>query len=221
VVQLVDLNVTESWGVSDPFFPGGIKTGGYTPDRLVSDVHAFKVHDWAPPYVGRLSVQMLDSSTGEPLLLANGADRLLLSPLIRIDDDGPRVENALDYRLGDAVELRCASLYTEDDTLWIDLYWRTHGTLSGDYTVMVHGLDSSGAMIEQNDAPPLDNDYPTSAWRSGQTLADRHSLPANPDLAGVAIGLYDNSGRLPVTLGSERIPDDQIILPIKQRSCLR
>lgn len=220
-VQLVDLNVTESWGVSDPFFLGGVQVEQYTPDRFISDVHTFKVHDWAPPYVGRLSVQMFDIQTGEPLRLPDGSDRRLLEPLIRVDSKGPKILQTLDYRVGDVVELRCASLAPSPDgeRLNIDLYWHTTGQPATDLTVMVHGLDQNGVMIEQHDALPLDGNYPASLWRSGQNLVDFHSLPNNPALSAVAVGLYNDAGRLPVTQDGLPVPENRIVLPIAEQPC--
>ncbi|NLX11558.1 MAG: hypothetical protein GXY36_18080 [Chloroflexi bacterium] len=218
-VQLVNLGVSEAWANNEPFFPGGSHTVGYTPDRFTSDIHTMQIRDSAPPHLGRISVQMIHSESGEVLRLPDGADRLLLDPLIRVRGGGPDVANALDYRLGDAVELRCASVEPQGDQLSITLYWRVRERVDRDLTVMVHGLDAAGNLIEQNDRPPLGPDYPAPFWQSGQTLVDRHTLPANPDLDAIAIGLYSAEGRLRVTHNGDAVPDDRILLPIEARTC--
>ena len=219
-VQVVNLALTEAWAVSEQSFPHGGK--GYTPDRFTSDVHALKLLDWAPPYVGHLSVQLLDFTTGEPLRLPDGSERLVLDPLIRVQGGGPGVTNALHYSLGGAMELRCASVVQNDQTLDITLYWRVSHTPGSDLTVLVHGLDASGTLIAQNDAPPLGLAYPARYWRPGQTLVDHHTLPASPALDAVAVGLYTPDGaRLTVTHDGQPVPDNRIILPIVERSCLQ
>lgn len=216
-VHLVNLGQTEAWAVSEPPLPHGGR--GATPDNFLSDTHTMQIYDWAPPYVGRLSVQMLDRTTGEPLRLADGSDHFLLDVPIRVEGNGSPAARRLDVRLGDLAELRCASITPWGDRIAIDLYWRVRGTTDQALFVMVHGLDSGGTLIEQGDGPPLDGNYPTNFWRKGQTLADRHWLPANPDLAAVAIGLYGETGRLPVIQNGQRVPDDRLLLPLDAVDC--
>jgi hypothetical protein len=221
-VQLVNLNVTEAWAVSEPATAGGGHTNGHTPDRFFSDVHRMKVNDDAPPYVGRISVQLVRSATGERLLLPDGSDRLLLDDLIPVKGSGPQVKKTLDYTLGDVVELRCVSIEAEDDQLKINLYWHVNQTPEFDLTVFVHGRDAQGNKLEQNDSPPLADDYPATSWQAGQNLVDQHVLPANPAIQEVAIGLYhEDYGRLKVTEDGTPIPDDMIVLPVRSETCLK
>ena len=221
VVQLVNLPVTEAWAASEPFFPGGGRTIGYPTDRFASEVHSLRVPAAALPYVGRISVQMLDVGTGEPLRLPDGADRVILDPLIRIASAGPSVNRLLDYRLGDAAELWCASIYPEGEQLVVDLYW--HSLAAGqDVVAFIHGLDADGNLVEQNDGPLLDGNYPPSLWLPGQNLPDRHTLPFNPDVTSVAVGLYapGDGARLTVAHGGQPVPDNRIVLPVARASCL-
>ncbi|MBN2306016.1 MAG: hypothetical protein JXQ72_16155, partial [Anaerolineae bacterium] len=124
-VHLVNLGLSEAWAVSEPFFTHGAV--GSTPDRFFSDRHTLEVYDWAPPYMGRIMVQLLDGITGEPLRLPDGSDHLLLDPVIRVKGSGTPATNRLDTDLGGMVTLRCASIQPEGDPneQWgIDLYWR-------------------------------------------------------------------------------------------------
>ena len=66
------------------------------------------------------------------------------------------------------------------------LYWQTTQPIPGDYTVFVHLLDASGAQVTQRDSPPLNNDWPTSAWIPNQVFADPRQL----DVAGLRPGQY-------------------------------
>lgn len=221
VVQLVNLSQTAAWAVSEPLFPGGGKTTTYTPDRFASDVHALRLFPDTPPYVGRISVQMVDSGTGEPLRLPDGADRLLLPALIRVTGMGAELPRALNYRFDDPVELACAAVRREGDTLHIDLGWRVLQTPEQDVTVFVHGLGADGQPVKQNDAPPLGLDYPASLWQPGQSLLDRHTLPWDDTIEAVAIGLYTPEQRLTVTHDGQPVPDNRVLLRLDENSCSR
>jgi hypothetical protein len=99
------------------------------------------------------------------------------------------------------------------------LYWRTDQPVPGDYTVFVHLLAADGAQVTQKDAPPLNGDWPTSAWIPGQLLADarQFDLPADlrPGLYTLRLGLYERETG--VRLGAyqpdgARWPDDAVMI---------
>lgn len=219
VVQLVNLTQSQAWAVSEPLFPGGGKTPTYTPDRFASDPHSLRVFDFAPPYVGRISVQMLDAATGEPLRLLDGADRLLLEPFIRVERPTRNLPLALGYRFDDRLELRCATLQRSGGEIIVALGWYVLASPGQDWTTFVHGLDGGGELIAQGDAQPLGGDYPTRFWLPGQNLIDVYRLPADSALEAVAVGLYTPERRLPVTLDGAAVPDDRVVLPLDEQSC--
>jgi hypothetical protein len=66
------------------------------------------------------------------------------------------------------------------------LYWQAEQPIPGDYTVFAHLLDGSGTPVAQNDSPPLNNNWPTSAWVLGLTFAD----PRQFDVTGLRPGQY-------------------------------
>lgn len=79
------------------------------------------------------------------------------------------------------------------DPLTVTLYWRVIAPLAEDYVVFAHLLDGTGSLIAQGDGPPLNNDYPTSYWRSGEMLIDPHVIALTDDLpidAHLQVGLY-------------------------------
>jgi hypothetical protein len=222
VVQFVNLTVSEAWAASEPFFPGGGRTIGYPVDRFASEIHSLRLNDTTPPYIGRISVQMVDSGSGAPLPLPNGSDRLILDPLIRVEGSGTAVQGtALPYILDDTIELRCAAVQPEDNQYVIDLYWRVIKSPAQDVVAFVHGLDADGSQIEQNDAPPLAGNYPASLWLPGQNLFDRHTLPLNPAITTIAVGLYmpTDGQRLNVTQADQPVTDNRILLPVPGSSC--
>jgi hypothetical protein len=221
VVQLVNLSMSQAWAVSEPFFPGGGQFNPYTTQNFASELHSMRVFDFAKPYVGRIMVQMIDTSTDQPLTLPDGSDRVLLEPLIRINAPNPVINPMFDYRLGDGVDLWCASVNQSGDQYNLDLYWHVTTPPGQDLVTFVHGLDSTGDIVEQSDAPPLGADYPSSLWLLGQNLMASHMLPANPAIESIAVGLYTSAGgaRLPVTQAGKRVADDRVLLPLEENSC--
>ena len=53
-------------------------------------------------------------------------------------------------------------------------------------------FDAGGAKIGQGDRPPGGDYYPTSRWKIGETLIDRHSIaiPAGARPKHMLVGMY-------------------------------
>ncbi len=67
------------------------------------------------------------------------------------------------------------------------------------------------------DGPPLGGDYPTDWWSPGETIVDARPLPLPPEADRVTIGLYRlrDETRLPIVADAgQRVPDDEIVLPV-------
>ena len=123
----------------------------------------------------------------------------------------PPEMTALDYQLGDAIALRGYALQTDAGDTRLTLYWQAADFPRADYSVFVHALDESGAIIAQSDGPPAG--VPTWCWIPGEVVADERVLVAPGPIRGVAVGLYDpvTGARLPV---SPPAADDVILLPV-------
>ncbi len=74
-----------------------------------------------------------------------------------------------------------SSTISAGDTITVTLHWQAVATMSDDFTVFVHLLDAAGAKLTQVDHPPLDGDYPTSAWQPGDMIVDHYVLTIPPD----------------------------------------
>lgn len=221
VVQLVNLPLTAAWGASEPFFPGGGHSTGYPPDRFASEVHELRVFDDAPPYVARVSVQMVEAASGEPLRLPDGSDRVLLDPLIRIEGAGAAVENRLDTRFGDNVRLACADTVREGGELRVSLYWQVEAPLPAEVRTFVHALDTNGQIVAQADGQPLGGAYPPDLWLAGQTLQDSYRLPDVDDATLLAIGLYyaPDGPRLGAVQAGAALPENRVLVPLEGVTC--
>jgi len=85
----------------------------------------------------------------------------------------------------------------------VTLYWQCRAPSDSDYTVFVHLLDVSGAIVAQRDAPPRNGAYPTSLWDAGEIVPDEYELAIPATARGpfsLAIGMYSplTQKRLPV-----------------------
>ena len=109
--------------------------------------------------------------------------------------------------LGETVELVGYALPPESwepgDIVPLTLIWQREAPIQKDYHVFVHLLDGSGQPVAQTDSAPAGGARPSSGWREGEIIVDRHGLLLPDDLpAGeyqLLTGLY-----LPET--GERLP---------------
>jgi len=78
------------------------------------------------------------------------------------------------------------------EQLTISLYWQVESRLDQDYTTTVQLFDAAGNKLAQSDAPPGDPYYPTSLWKPGEQLVERHLLTPNSSAppTGLLIAMY-------------------------------
>jgi len=97
--------------------------------------------------------------------------------------------------------------------LYVTLYWHCLASVEKDYTVFNHLLAprADGAQVAQQDGPPANGLYPTSWWRPGEVIVDRHVIAVPPDTPPgeyqLAVGLYEfaTMQRLPVQGGGNSV----------------
>jgi hypothetical protein len=85
--------------------------------------------------------------------------------------------------------------------LCVELNWEALKTPAEDYTVYIHVSDPEGKLIAQNDMQPRNGFAPTTQWKTGEKISDKHGLilPANLPAGeyNVRIGLYRSSDQTP------------------------
>lgn len=190
----------------------------YPPDLwqagdIIRDEHPLRV-DVSGPAMARVTISVLvgDTPLGE-----------VASPLIlRVTGPGRAVGDLrpLDYRLGDALAVRAYTVVNDGECVTLALQWDVVATLPADYTVFAHIYDAAGNRIAQGDGPPLDGDYPSSYWQSGERLTDTRKIvledPAS-EPAYLLVGFYRlaDGVRLPVVGADEQhVADDAIRLKV-------
>jgi 4-amino-4-deoxy-L-arabinose transferase-like glycosyltransferase len=115
--------------------------------------------------------------------------------------EAPPVEVPLDVTFGESIGLHGYTLERTEDTLTLDLVWSARAPVEAAYTVFVHGVDATGAIVDQRDRQPQDNTYPTTLWLPGEYVPDRYTFDGlPPGVVTLRIGLYlqQSGGRLPV-----------------------
>lgn len=220
--------------------PGGVyyPTSLWRPGEVLRDRHRLAIPAEAEPGPYRLVAGLYELRDGQAALLdqaplvgsvggerppivsklvvmkrahANFADQVVLTGY---EAAGPRLDPLL-------------LAYNPPDTgldkslLMVRLMWQPIRPADRDYTLFVHLVDETGAIVAQHDGPPLGGRYPTSVWQRGEALLDAVRLTLPPDLpAGryrLLVGLYDATApglpRVPVwDAEGRRFPADQVLL---------
>jgi hypothetical protein len=107
--------------------------------------------------------------------------------------------------------------YRAGETVLITLLWQAIRRPDAGYTVFVHLTRPDGSVISQHDGLPANGARPTDTWSPGDQISDDHqfSIPADtpPGEYWLRVGMYDSSGRLPVTdPGRASAADDVLLL---------
>ena len=101
----------------------------------------------------------------------------------------------------------------------VSLQWKALAPMRESYSVFVHLLDASGAIVAQSDGLPGSPPRATSTWIRDEIVLDRRSIMLGPDvplgLYRLAVGLYDpiSGTRIQLTLESDDGGSDKLILP--------
>jgi hypothetical protein len=82
--------------------------------------------------------------------------------------------------------------YDREPSGAITLHWQVLEPLGDDYTTTVQVLDAAGEKLAQDDRRAGGDYYPTSLWKPGEVILDRHTLalPPGGEPDRLLIGLY-------------------------------
>jgi hypothetical protein len=132
----------------------------------------------------------------------------------------PDVDETVEARFADMIELAGYDLTHGKETLRLTLYWRALTTPDRHYMFFVHLADpESGKPVSQVDTMPKGFTYPTAQWAPGEVIIDEIELSTEDVAAGsydLAIGWYDPETRQRLQAESSEgtpIPNDRLILP--------
>lgn len=84
------------------------------------------------------------------------------------------------------------------ETLEVHLVWQAEAAAAISYTVFVQLIDADGRVVAQSDSVPSDGTRPTTGWRAGEYIQDRHTLRLNSNFTNdhvigtrLIAGIYD------------------------------
>ncbi len=202
---------------------------GFLPTSLwgidtINDVYALTLPDAAPRdavygldvIVYRVaSLQEVGRVAIEGVRLDGTVSWHTLTPPVQ-DATLPVSSRALDVMFGDAIKLTSYALTREGDQLKITLAWHALRDIDTNYKVFVHVFDSTTEkIVAQSDAGPRHSTYPTSIWSNGETIIDPIEISLRavpPGTYRVAIGLYNDTGRLPVSGANVDAAHQRVVL---------
>lgn len=132
----------------------------------------------------------------QPLQAFEGAQALLFPQVawlkvahgpLSIPDEAFAMNEVFDQ----IIELISVNIRQEDQSLQVDLYWRSLIDRPNlDATIFVHALDNDATIIAQQDTRPQDGRYPTFIWDVGEIVHTHHNLQVK-GAAHLRIGLYE------------------------------
>jgi len=103
--------------------------------------------------------------------------------------EAPAVDHTVDVVFGEVIRLHGYSARTTAAGIAIDLAWQSLDEIDADYTVFVHLIDANGQIIDQRDAMPQANTYPTTLWQNGEFVLDQYLFPIQA-FSSVKVGIY-------------------------------
>lgn len=194
-------------------------TSQWRPGQLIVQRHRLALPPAAPaPALYWIDVAVLTEPARERLpltfdgvLLPDSLARLGPFP-VRGGAAPAAPAHAAEVTFGTAVALTGYEIIRSSAGLEVALWWEALTAPPQDWTVFVHLVNPAGELVAQGDGPPLKGEYPTSWWRAGERLADRHTapLPAGiSDLSGytVHVGFYDPvTGERPLATDAAGVP---------------
>jgi hypothetical protein len=207
----------------------GPATGGrypmyfWEPGELVIDRRAVIVPLDTPPGRYRLTLGLYQPQTGERLPVRGGDPdgRRAFAVFFWVGEKpeesvpGHPLEASFDRQIclqGYDLETGSGSrIILPGESLGVVLHWGACGPVLANYQTFVHLLAADGEIVAQGDGEPLQGQYPTAFWQTGELLRDSYQVPLPVGMAPgwytLRIGLYrlDTMRRLPLENGDDGI----------------
>ncbi len=147
-------------------------------------------------FVNALGVVMLVVASLIPFLYISPA---YARPPILSSDALESIPHQTDVVYGEQMRLLGYELedqvFRPGESIYVTLYWQGVAQMEKDYSVSLILLTPSGDLIGQEDSYPGLGSYPTSAWKPGDTFADRCWVRTKlrvqtPTIARVGVSVY-------------------------------
>ncbi|MDX2078758.1 MAG: glycosyltransferase family 39 protein [bacterium] len=136
--------------------------------------------------------------------------------------NAPPSDTNILYRLGDKIGLSQPTASITENGVQVCLTWSALEFPEGNYNVFVHVLSTNGSPINQYDAAPLNNRYPTGGWRKGEQVNEcvtlsLESLTTDDFLIGIGMVDAVTAARLRMTrTDGTQITNDILLIPMRR-----
>jgi 4-amino-4-deoxy-L-arabinose transferase-like glycosyltransferase len=207
---------------TDVILPDVYPTSHWQEGEQLRTMHRLKIPIDFPAEITTLDllVSLNPAAGAAETILTQGQDKLAEITLVRREHhyEIPSISEPIEAQFGPDIRLLGYDLDTEaEDTIGLTLYWQAVNTPPIGYTVFTHLLNGNGDIVAQVDSAPVSDAWLSSAWLPGEIIVDTRTIPLPDGLPPgdyhIALGLYDDNGRLPVTLNNQPQANDQFIIP--------
>jgi hypothetical protein len=205
--------------------------------KLTPTHHTLQLDDEISPgpYLIRLGLFNSRTGTRVPVLDAAGAnlgDQVLFGLFYVMNDNRTPTQPAIPIRamLGQQIQLLGYTLptgqtlnrhQTEEIMVSPEIYWQTTQPVDGDYTIFVQLLNDQNEFITGYDTQPMNGNYPTSRWQTGEVVIEQIDLSLPADIATgdyrLVTGMYDFQAgqRLPAMDRQAQLLSDNMVVLAK------
>ncbi|MCH2539159.1 MAG: glycosyltransferase family 39 protein [Anaerolineales bacterium] len=186
-------------------WPGGglLPTGDWIPGVVYADYYSIPlVAQSSGPTLLHIDVSFWQESLNDRLVIRaneSAIDSLMLDAgrLLPKGSAQEFVETKIGSTFASGITLVGYTVLSEvEEDSRIVLFWQAEESISGDWTVFMHLLNSDEKIVAQADGPPVQGDWPTSVWEPGHLVSDLRILAGSSGLSPgdyrVIVGLYDS-----------------------------
>ncbi len=128
----------------------------------------------------------------------------------------PEVTRRIDVNFADQIQLAGYTLTQAPSLLELKLGWKALQNVERNYKVFVHLFDpATETIVAQSDMMPRNNTYATSRWFQNEAVTETIVLPladVPPGSYRIAIGLFDEAGRLPISGAGAEVANQRVVL---------
>lgn len=170
-----------------------------------------------------LIVKLYDGETLTELPIVGRDDTpMTVANIGTIAINAPPTSTPIAYRLADKIGLAQPTLSIQDNSVEICLIWSALQFPEGNYNLFIHVLSPNGGLIEQYDAAPMNNRYPTGGWREGEQINECVQMSLEKlttDDFTIGIGMVDavTFARLRMTdTNGAHITNDILLIPMRR-----
>ncbi|HRF95267.1 MAG TPA: hypothetical protein PLZ51_08730, partial [Aggregatilineales bacterium] len=203
---------------------GNLLANDWQMGQTWSETYWIHIPEDAPAQISDiLIVKLYDGDTLEQLPIIGRDDTPVdVANIGTIAINAPPTTTNILYRLADKIGLSQPTASITENGVQVCLTWSALEFPEGNYNVFVHILSTNGSPINQYDAAPLNNRYPTGGWRKGEQVNEcvtisLESLTTDDFLIGIGMVDAVTAARLRMTRADgTQITNDILLIPMRR-----